>query len=136
MHATLADLIDFDGGLFRAFCRVVSYNFRALRESVEGVFGAGCNVFGAVDGGIGDEMKGVFGAVGCFDGDGFGGGVNFGDGAMDRSNDILIRNGGQEEERSKGRKAKRGFQHGGTSASTLNMMLQTGNRCSKRVGEV
>jgi hypothetical protein len=59
----------------------------------------------------------VLGAVGRFDGDGFGAGINLGDGPVDRGNNIFIRNCGQEEKRSKGRKAKRTFQHGGTSMS-------------------
>ena len=112
VQATFADFIDFYGGFFRAFRSVVSYNFRAFGESVEGVFGACGRGLGAMDRGLGDEMKGVFSAVGGFDENSFGCFIDLGDCAVNGSHDVFVRMGGQEEKRSNGEQTKRAFQRG------------------------
>jgi hypothetical protein len=111
VQAALAYFFDFDGGFFSPFRGVVSYNLRAFRESVKRVFCAGGSGLGAVNGGLGDEMKGVFGAVRGFDYDGFGRFINLGNRAMDGRDHSLIRARGQKEERSNGKQTKRMFEH-------------------------
>jgi len=123
VQATFADFIDFDGGLFRAFRSVVSYNFRAFLESVEGVFGACGRGLGAMDSGLGDEMKGVFGAVGGFDENSFGCFIDLGDCAVNGSDDVFVRVGGQEEQRSRGEQTKRAFEQWKASKAIKNPSL-------------
>src|SRR5208282_1968360 len=117
VHAIFTHLIHFHGCLFRSLHRVMGNNFRPFCEPVEGVLGAGSSVFGAVDGGRGDEMKCVLGAVSGFDSDGLGRGVDLRNRAVDRGYYVFIRARGQKKKASDGEESSRTlekFEHGGT----------------------
>ena len=111
VHAALANFIDFDGGLISALRGVMGYNFGTFGESVERILGAGSSDLRAVDGGVGYEMKGVLGAIGGLDDEGFGGCIDPSDGPVDGGDDVFVRAGGKNEERSKSKQAKRKFEH-------------------------
>jgi hypothetical protein len=64
-----------------------------------------------MDSGLGDEMKGVFGAVGGFDENCLGCFIDLSDCAVNGSDDVFVRVDGQEEERSDGEQTKCVFEH-------------------------
>ena len=91
LDAIFGDLIDFNAGLLGTLFGVVDYDFGALGDAMEGVFGAAGGGFGTMDGGLVHEMNGVLGAVFCFDDHSLGAGIQLGDGAMDGGDHVLGR---------------------------------------------
>ena len=81
-------------------------------------------------------MKCVLRAVGGFDGDGLGCGINFGDRTMHGGDDIFIRASGENEERSKGKQTKGELNIGASIPSLRRRFFSTNDIIVRQGGTI